>query len=84
MKRYISKYTVNPAIAQGMGIVGSLEVGKLADLVFWSPSNFGVKPKLIVKSGFCSHKQMVSYRTMRFAEMLLMLSRVTLTHPFLL
>ncbi|KAG9198295.1 Urease [Epicoccum nigrum] len=58
VKRYISKYTVNPAIAQGMGIVGSLEVGKLADLVFWSPSNFGVKPKLIVKSGFCSHKQM--------------------------
>lgn len=58
VKRYISKYTINPAIAQGMGIVGSLEVGKLADLVFWSPSNFGVKPKLIVKSGFCSHKQM--------------------------
>ena len=84
VKRYISKYTVNPAIAQGMGIVGSLEVGKLADLVFWSPSNFGVKPKLIVKSGFCSHKQMVSYRTMRFAELSLILSRVTLTHPFLL
>ncbi|KAJ5055500.1 hypothetical protein J3E74DRAFT_478110 [Bipolaris maydis] len=59
VKRYISKYTVNPAIAQGMGhLVGSVEVGKLADLVLWAPSNFGVKPNLIIKSGFCSYAVM--------------------------
>ncbi|KAF1955243.1 urease [Byssothecium circinans] len=59
VKRYISKYTVNPAIAQGMGhLIGSVEVGKVADLVLWNPSNFGVKPKLVVKSGFCSYAQM--------------------------
>lgn len=60
VKRYISKYTVNPAIAQGMGhLVGSIEVGKIADLVLWKPCNFGVKPSLVVKSGFCSFAQMV-------------------------
>ncbi|KAI4920990.1 Urease [Alternaria conjuncta] len=59
VKRYISKYTVNPAIAQGMGhLVGSVEVGKVADLVLWTPRNFGVKPSLVVKSGFCSYAQM--------------------------
>ncbi|KAH8728365.1 hypothetical protein GQ44DRAFT_824193 [Phaeosphaeriaceae sp. PMI808] len=59
VKRYISKYTVNPAIAQGMGhLIGSIEVGKIADLVVWKPSNFGVKPSLVVKSGFCSYAQM--------------------------
>ncbi|OCL12257.1 urease [Glonium stellatum] len=59
VKRYISKYTVNPAIAQGMGhIIGSVEVGKLADLVVWDPANFGVKPKLVVKSGMISYAQM--------------------------
>ncbi|KAH6852902.1 hypothetical protein BKA58DRAFT_394453 [Alternaria rosae] len=59
VKRYISKYTVNPAIAQGMGhLVGSVEVGKMADLVLWTPRNFGVKPSLVVKSGFCSYAQM--------------------------
>ncbi|KAF2174911.1 urease [Zopfia rhizophila CBS 207.26] len=59
VKRYISKYTINPAIAQGMGhLVGSVEVGKLADLVVWKPANFGVKPKLVIKSGFISYAQM--------------------------
>ncbi|KAF2128129.1 urease [Dothidotthia symphoricarpi CBS 119687] len=59
VKRYISKYTVNPAIAQGMShIIGSVEVGKLADLVLWTPANFGVKPKLVIKSGMCSYAQM--------------------------
>jgi urease len=59
VKRYISKYTVNPAIAQGMGhLIGSVEVGKLADLVVWTPRNFGVKPKLVVKSGFIAYAQM--------------------------
>ncbi|KAH7086369.1 hypothetical protein FB567DRAFT_69154 [Paraphoma chrysanthemicola] len=59
VKRYISKYTVNPAIAQGMGhLIGSIEVGKVADLVLWKPANFGVKPALVVKSGFCSYAQM--------------------------
>ena len=52
MKRYIAKYTINPAIAQGMSHeVGSITVGKLADLVLWSPAFFGVKPDLVIKGG---------------------------------
>ena len=48
VKRYISKYTVNPAIAHGMShILGSIEVGKLADLVVWNPAQFGAKPSLV-------------------------------------
>jgi urease subunit alpha len=51
-KRYIAKYTINPAIAHGLSDhVGSIEVGKLADLVFWKPMFFGVKPDIIVKCG---------------------------------
>ena len=62
VKRYISKYTINPAIAQGMGhIIGSVEKGKLADLVLWNPANFGTKPTMVIKSGMISHMQMVSY-----------------------
>ncbi|HET9019525.1 MAG TPA: urease subunit alpha, partial [Acetobacteraceae bacterium] len=52
VKRYVAKYTINPAIAHGFSRdVGSVEVGKLADLVVWSPAFFGAKPDLIVKSG---------------------------------
>ena len=52
IKRYIAKYTINPAIAQGIaGHVGSVAVGKLADLVLWSPAFFGVKPDLVLKCG---------------------------------
>jgi urease subunit alpha len=52
VKRYIAKYTINPAIAQGLAReVGSIAVGKLADLVLWSPAFFGVKPDLVIKSG---------------------------------
>lgn len=51
-KRYVSKYTINPAIAQGMAhLVGSIEVGKVADLVLWNPNSFGVKPSFVLKSG---------------------------------
>ena len=51
-KRYIAKYTINPAIAHGVADhIGSIEAGKLADLVVWSPAFFGVKPDLIVKGG---------------------------------
>ena len=51
-RRYVAKYTVNPAIAHGVDRhVGSVEVGKLADLVVWSPAFFGVKPDLVLKSG---------------------------------
>ena len=51
-KRYIAKYTINPAITQGIShIVGSIEPGKLADLVLWKPAFFGVKPSLILKGG---------------------------------
>jgi urease subunit alpha len=52
VKRYIAKYTINPAIAQGMANeIGSIEQGKLADLVLWSPAFFGVKPDLVIKGG---------------------------------
>jgi urease subunit alpha len=52
VKRYIAKYTINPAITHGVShLVGSVEVGKLADLVLWKPAFFGVKPSLILKSG---------------------------------
>ena len=51
-KRYVAKYTINPAIAHGVAKhIGSVEVGKLADLVLWKPAFFGVKPSLILKSG---------------------------------
>ncbi len=51
-KRYVAKYTINPAIAQGIaGHVGSIEPGKLADLVIWSPAFFGVKPDMVLKGG---------------------------------
>lgn len=61
VKRYVSKYTINPALTQGMShLVGSVEVGKLADLVVWDPAWFGTKPSLVVKSGLIAYAQMVS------------------------
>jgi urease subunit alpha len=52
IRRYVAKYTINPAIAHGLSReVGSVEVGKLADLVIWSPAFFGVKPDLVIKGG---------------------------------
>src|SRR4029453_8637827 len=52
VKRYVAKYTINPAITQGVShVVGSVEPGKLADLVLWKPAFFGVKPSLILKGG---------------------------------
>jgi urease subunit alpha len=52
VKRYVAKYTINPAITHGVShLVGSVEVGKLADLILWKPAFFGVKPSLILKSG---------------------------------
>ena len=52
VRRYIAKYTINPAISQGISAhVGSVEVGKLADLVLWSPAFFGVKPDMVLKCG---------------------------------
>ena len=51
-RRYVSKYTINPAIAQGIAAhVGSIEVGKLADLSIWNPAFFGLKPDMVLKSG---------------------------------
>jgi urease subunit alpha len=59
IKRYVSKYTINPAIAHGMShIIGSIEVGKLADLVLWKPALFGAKPELVVKGGIIAWSQM--------------------------
>ena len=52
-KRYVAKYTINPAITHGISeYVGSIEVGKIADLVIWNPAFFGVKPEMVLKSGF--------------------------------
>jgi urease subunit alpha len=52
VKRYIAKYTINPALTHGISHeVGSLEIGKLADIVLWKPAFFGVKPALIIKGG---------------------------------
>jgi urease subunit alpha len=59
IKRYVAKYTINPALAHGMGqVIGSIEVGKLADLVLWRPAFFGAKPELVVKGGFIAWSQM--------------------------
>lgn len=76
-RRYIAKYTINPAITHGIGHeVGSVEVGKMADLVLWKPAFFGVKPSLIIKAGMIAAAPMgdpnasiptpqpVHYRTM--------------------
>ena len=76
-RRYIAKYTINPAIAHGIAReVGSVEVGKMADLVLWKPAFFGIKPSLIIKGGFIAAavmgdpnasiptSQPVHYRTM--------------------
>src|SRR5437762_8883239 len=53
VKRYIAKYTINPAIANGISHeVGSIDEGKWADLVLWKPAFFGIKPSLILKGGF--------------------------------
>jgi urease subunit alpha len=58
-KRYIAKYTINPAITHGIShVVGSIEVGKIADLVLWKPAFFGVKPSMILKSGMIAAAQM--------------------------
>jgi urease subunit alpha len=59
IKRYIAKYTINPAIAHGIArLVGSIEVGKLADLVLWKPAFFGAKPEMVIKGGVIAWAQM--------------------------
>ena len=59
IKRYLSKYTINPALAHGMAhVIGSVEVGKLADLVLWKPAFFGAKPELVIKGGVIAWAQM--------------------------
>jgi urease subunit alpha len=59
VRRYIAKYTINPAIAHGISTeVGSIAVGKLADLVLWKPAFFGVKPELVIKGGFIAGAMM--------------------------
>lgn len=59
IKRYVSKYTINPAIAHGISnTVGSVEAGKMADLVIWEPRFFGVQPKLVLKAGQFAYSEM--------------------------
>jgi urease subunit alpha len=58
-KRYVAKYTINPAITHGIADqVGSLEVGKLADICLWKPAFFGVKPEIVIKGGVIAWAQM--------------------------
>jgi urease subunit alpha len=58
-KRYVAKYTINPAITHGIAHeVGSLEPGKFADIVLWKPAFFGVKPEMVLKGGFIAYAQM--------------------------
>src|SRR5882757_1318128 len=59
VRRYIAKYTINPALAHGLAAhVGSVEVGKMADLVLWKPAFFGTKPELVIKGGFIAGAMM--------------------------
>lgn len=59
IKRYISKYTINPAVCHGVShLIGSVEIGKLADLVLWKPAFFGVKPEMVIKGGIIAWSQM--------------------------
>jgi urease subunit alpha len=59
IRRYVAKYTINPAITHGVAHeIGSVEVGKLADLVLWKPALFGAKPELVIKGGFIAWAQM--------------------------
>ena len=59
VRRYIAKYTINPAVAHGLDRhVGSVETGKLADLVLWQPAFFGAKPEIVIKGGVIAHAQM--------------------------
>ncbi|KAJ9169366.1 hypothetical protein P3X46_017569 [Hevea brasiliensis] len=59
IKRYIAKYTINPAVANGFAeLIGSVEVGKLADLVLWKPSFFGAKPEMVIKGGVIAWAEM--------------------------
>ncbi|MBT1102824.1 urease subunit alpha [Streptomyces sp. Tu10] len=58
VRRYVAKYTINPALAQGIdAVVGSVETGKLADLVLWEPKFFGVKPHMVIKGGQIAYAQ---------------------------
>ncbi|MFF8285693.1 urease subunit alpha [Streptomyces albus] len=58
-RRYVAKYTINPAVAQGMDDeIGSVEAGKLADLVLWDPAFFGVKPQVVIKGGQIAYAQL--------------------------
>ncbi len=75
-KRYISKYTINAAIAHGIGhMIGSVEKGKLADLVLWTPANFGAKPEVIIKGG------MVAWANMGDANASIPTTQPTLLRP---
>ncbi len=59
VKRYLAKITINPAITHGISqYVGSLEPGKIADIVIWTPQFFGIKPKLIIKGGMIAYSLM--------------------------
>jgi urease subunit alpha len=96
VKRYVAKYTINPAIAHGISHeVGSLEEGKLADLVLWKPGFFGVKPFLIMKGGMIAAAAMgdpnasiptpqpVHYRPMFGARAVTFVSKAALKNPSL-
>lgn len=59
IKRYVAKYTICPAVAHGLDhLVGSVEMGKMADLTLWKPAFFGVRPELVIKGGFIAYAAM--------------------------
>src|SRR5262249_45123174 len=59
VRRYVAKYTINPAIAHGMAHeIGSVEIGKWADLVLWKPAFFGARPELVIKGGYIAWAEM--------------------------
>src|SRR5262249_40412280 len=59
VRRYVAKYTINPAVAHGMAHeIGSIEIGKWADLVLWKPAFFGARPELVIKGGYIAWAEM--------------------------
>ena len=82
VKRYVSKYTINPSLTQGWGhVIGSVEVGKFADLCLWKPAMFGTKPSMVIKGGMISSAMMVSQVSCAKVQLTIVLGRSKCVHP---
>ena len=83
VKRYISKYTINPAVTHGISqYVGSVEEGKLADLVLWNPAFFGVKPDIIIKGGMIIASKMGDANAVSYTHLDVYKSQGSETLPY--